>query len=83
MAVSLELDSVNGGVLLYFNLSEETIETLNEFGYGPGQDLQSMSGSVCGSHWVSGAGTFDLVRRHGIRPKDPKAAHRNPRGRQL
>ena len=25
-------------------------------------DLQSMSGSVCGSamHWVSGAGTFDL-----------------------
>ena len=61
MAVSLELDSVNGG--LYFNLSEETIETLNEFGYGPlASDLQSMSGAVCGStmHWVSGAGTFDL-----------------------
>ena len=61
ISVSLELDSVDGG--LYFNLSDETLETLNEFGYGPlANDLQSMSGSVCGStmHWVSGAGTFDL-----------------------
>ena len=55
IAVSLELDSANGG--LYFNLSEGTIETLNEFGYGPlVNDLQSMSGAVCGStmHWVRG-----------------------------
>ncbi len=61
MAVSLELDSINGG--LYFNLSEETIETLDENGYGPlANDLQTVTAAVCGStmHWVSGAGTFDI-----------------------